>query len=178
MAEQPLIPRSLNEEQTREIKEAFDLFDIDGTGRIEHGFRRCQNTENIARRAGEHIAEDHIGRLHALVPDLLGKPAIGCVGLGRIVEDFRRKRERAKIPLNLAGRTIAASPWFVLRPGNDLHHSLLGFDGTHLLYLPSQTGMPRLRRRQRRPCAPRQCPGRTRLHARFRHKTTYSTIVY
>jgi centrin-1 len=30
-----LVPRALNEEQTREIKEAFDLFDIDGSGRID-----------------------------------------------------------------------------------------------------------------------------------------------
>jgi centrin-1 len=32
---QRLVPRALNEEQTREIKEAFDLFDIDGSGRID-----------------------------------------------------------------------------------------------------------------------------------------------
>jgi centrin-1 len=30
-----LVPRSLNEEQVKEIKEAFDLFDIDGSGRID-----------------------------------------------------------------------------------------------------------------------------------------------
>lgn len=31
----PIIPRSLNEEQVKEIKDAFDLFDIDGSGRID-----------------------------------------------------------------------------------------------------------------------------------------------
>ncbi|OHS98226.1 Caltractin [Tritrichomonas foetus] len=30
-----MIPRSLNEEQIKEIKDAFDLFDIDGTGRAD-----------------------------------------------------------------------------------------------------------------------------------------------
>ena len=30
-----MIPRALNEEQVKEIKEAFDLFDIDGTGKID-----------------------------------------------------------------------------------------------------------------------------------------------
>ena len=32
---QSIIPRALNEEQTKEIKDAFDLFDIDGSGKID-----------------------------------------------------------------------------------------------------------------------------------------------
>lgn len=35
MSDPPLVPRSLSEEQVYEIREAFDLFDIDGTGRID-----------------------------------------------------------------------------------------------------------------------------------------------
>jgi len=30
-----MVPRSLNEEQTKEIKDAFDLFDIDNSGKID-----------------------------------------------------------------------------------------------------------------------------------------------
>lgn len=35
MSEPALVPRALSEEQVYEIRQAFDLFDIDGTGRID-----------------------------------------------------------------------------------------------------------------------------------------------
>jgi centrin-1 len=35
MEEKLVIPRALNEEQIKEIKEAFDLFDVDGSGKID-----------------------------------------------------------------------------------------------------------------------------------------------
>lgn len=87
MSEQALIPRSLNEEQTREIKEAFDLFDIDGTGRIDPvELRIALNT------LGFDNARDEIKRIIHRIEDIK-KPSIDFSEFLKLVNSTLQDRD-------------------------------------------------------------------------------------
>ena len=87
---------------------------------IENRLRRGEDAENIPACAGRHPRKHDVRRDKSLLFNLAHEAAIGHVGLGFVVKDFRRQDKRADSPLNLAGRFISSLPGLILRPGQTL----------------------------------------------------------